>query len=206
MPCVSLRCVKVADTIARASRKTFFPITPSPPHETSPSLHRAYPVRRPDVPEQSGDDPRAGAADQYRLLRLALDEHRRANVDRLLRLAVLLDRHRGAVRHFLAVHLEDRLADQLGHEEADRLHRDLVRGIQRWRLGQRVGPAVMRLDERVELEIAAEPGDLDQAKGAVLSLAEQLGLQGSERRSYLELLLTNPKSEAPNPKQARMTK
>jgi adenylate cyclase class 2 len=41
----------------------------------------------------------------------------------------------------------------------------------------------------VELEIAAASTDLDNAKQAVLSLAEQLDLHQSERRSYLELLL-----------------
>ena len=40
-----------------------------------------------------------------------------------------------------------------------------------------------------ELEIIAPKGQLDQAKAAVLKLAGELGLTGTERRSYLELLL-----------------
>ena len=41
----------------------------------------------------------------------------------------------------------------------------------------------------VELELIAEADGLDAARSNILSLAEALGLQGSERRSYLELLL-----------------
>ena len=41
----------------------------------------------------------------------------------------------------------------------------------------------------VELEIAADPAQLAGAKAALATLAEHLGLQGGERRSYLELLL-----------------
>jgi adenylate cyclase class 2 len=41
----------------------------------------------------------------------------------------------------------------------------------------------------VELEIQAPEADLDRARGAVQQLAAELGLGGSERRSYLEMLL-----------------
>lgn len=41
----------------------------------------------------------------------------------------------------------------------------------------------------VELETSAAAAQLDQARQALQSLARQLGLQHSERRSYLELLL-----------------
>jgi adenylate cyclase class 2 len=41
----------------------------------------------------------------------------------------------------------------------------------------------------VELELAAEDDDLDSARACIASLAERLGLSGSERCSYLELLL-----------------
>ncbi|MFA5141300.1 MAG: class IV adenylate cyclase [Elusimicrobiota bacterium] len=41
----------------------------------------------------------------------------------------------------------------------------------------------------VELEIRAPGESLEAAKAALLGLAEELGLSGSERRSYLELLL-----------------
>jgi adenylate cyclase class 2 len=41
----------------------------------------------------------------------------------------------------------------------------------------------------VELEIVAEENRLDEARQALLDLAQQLGLKNFERRSYLELLL-----------------
>jgi len=44
----------------------------------------------------------------------------------------------------------------------------------------------------VELEIVADDRALDQAKAAVLSLAVELGLGHSERKSYLEMLLSRP--------------
>lgn len=40
-----------------------------------------------------------------------------------------------------------------------------------------------------ELEISAAAEQLDAAKSALAALAQRLGLQGSERRSYLEMLL-----------------
>jgi adenylate cyclase, class 2 len=40
----------------------------------------------------------------------------------------------------------------------------------------------------IELELLVESADLDAAKACIASLAESLGLHGSERRSYLELL------------------
>jgi adenylate cyclase class 2 len=41
----------------------------------------------------------------------------------------------------------------------------------------------------VELELVAEEDDVEPAKACIASLARELGLSGSERRSYLELLL-----------------
>jgi len=41
----------------------------------------------------------------------------------------------------------------------------------------------------VELEIVAPAQDLEAARAAVIRLAAELGLSGSERRSYLEMLL-----------------
>jgi adenylate cyclase class 2 len=41
----------------------------------------------------------------------------------------------------------------------------------------------------VELELIASADDLETAKETILQLASSLGLAGSERRSYLELLL-----------------
>jgi adenylate cyclase class 2 len=41
----------------------------------------------------------------------------------------------------------------------------------------------------VELELLTQPEDVAAARQCLLSLADRLGLAGSERRSYLELLL-----------------
>jgi adenylate cyclase class 2 len=47
---------------------------------------------------------------------------------------------------------------------------------------------VDRLGAYVELELIAKADGLDAARANIISLAEALGLEGSERRSYLELL------------------
>ena len=47
---------------------------------------------------------------------------------------------------------------------------------------------VHRLGTFAELELVVEPEDVETAKACIVSLAEKLGLEGSERRSYLELL------------------
>jgi adenylate cyclase class 2 len=48
----------------------------------------------------------------------------------------------------------------------------------------------------VELEVTAEEAELDNARQAVATLAEQLQLGPGERRSYLEMILTSPKSDS----------
>lgn len=48
---------------------------------------------------------------------------------------------------------------------------------------------VDRLGDFVELELVVEPEGLEAAKACIIALAKELGLEGSERRSYLELLL-----------------
>jgi adenylate cyclase class 2 len=48
---------------------------------------------------------------------------------------------------------------------------------------------VDNLGAYVELELIAKADGLDAARATIISLAEALGLEGSERRSYLELLL-----------------
>jgi len=48
---------------------------------------------------------------------------------------------------------------------------------------------VERLGTFAELELVVEEHDLEPAKACIVSLAAALGLVGSERRSYLELLL-----------------
>ena len=47
---------------------------------------------------------------------------------------------------------------------------------------------VERLGTFAELELVVEPVDVETAKMCIASLAARLGLEGSERRSYLELL------------------
>lgn len=46
----------------------------------------------------------------------------------------------------------------------------------------------------VELELITSAEDLEAAKACIASLAAELGLSGSERRSYLELLLERPRA------------
>lgn len=46
----------------------------------------------------------------------------------------------------------------------------------------------------VELELIVDDSRLDEARAAIASLAAKLGLSGSERRSYLEMLLANRSS------------
>jgi adenylate cyclase, class 2 len=48
-----------------------------------------------------------------------------------------------------------------------------------------------------ELEILAPEQQLDEARAVLMKTAEELGLSGSERRSYLQLLLTARGSERP---------
>ncbi len=51
---------------------------------------------------------------------------------------------------------------------------------------------VDRLGGFAELELVVEESEIESAKACIASLAERLGLRGSERRSYLELLLALP--------------
>jgi adenylate cyclase class 2 len=48
---------------------------------------------------------------------------------------------------------------------------------------------VYGLGDFVELELSAEPAEVEESRQILKSLATRLGLQNSERRSYLELLL-----------------
>jgi len=48
---------------------------------------------------------------------------------------------------------------------------------------------VDRLGTFAELELVVEPEGIEAAKACIASLAEELGLAGSERRGYLQLLL-----------------
>jgi adenylate cyclase class 2 len=47
-----------------------------------------------------------------------------------------------------------------------------------------------------ELELVVGPDELGEAKAAIASLAEELGLQQSERRSYLQLMLLKRAADA----------
>lgn len=53
---------------------------------------------------------------------------------------------------------------------------------------------VDRVGTFVELELVVEPENVETAKACIMSLAQALGIEGSERRSYLELLLATPHS------------
>src|SRR5690606_7712090 len=110
----------------------------------------ALPEERLDLlprPRSQALDARTASPDQDLLLTLPLDVDRRTDVDRVRRLTVFLDTHRGRVRHLLLVLLEDRLADQLRHEEPDGLHRQLVFRIEK------------RTDGEACLQRAEELGD-----------------------------------------------
>jgi len=48
---------------------------------------------------------------------------------------------------------------------------------------------VVEVGTFIELELVADDQDLESAKACIASLAEKLGLSGSQRKSYLELLL-----------------
>jgi adenylate cyclase class 2 len=50
---------------------------------------------------------------------------------------------------------------------------------------------VDRVGSFAELELIVALEEVENAKACILSLAEQLGLEGSERRSYLELLMSS---------------
>jgi adenylate cyclase class 2 len=69
-----------------------------------------------------------------------------------------------------------------------------------WR-GRTVHVSFDRVDglgDFVELELSAESAGLEQSRQILQELAERLGLQASERRSYLELLLQKDGSGADN--------
>ncbi|NQT15728.1 MAG: class IV adenylate cyclase [Planctomycetes bacterium] len=48
---------------------------------------------------------------------------------------------------------------------------------------------VVDLGTFIELELVGEEQDIESAKASIASLAQELGLSGSQRKSYLELLL-----------------
>lgn len=66
--------------------------------------------------------------------------------------------------------------------------------------GQRVEVSLDDVDEVgpfVELELMADASSLESARGCIASLAQRLGLEVSERRSYLELLLERRQGNTP---------
>jgi adenylate cyclase class 2 len=56
--------------------------------------------------------------------------------------------------------------------------------------------SVRRLGEFLELELLADEAHWQEARDVLLELAGTLGLSGSERRSYLQLLLEQERNEA----------
>jgi adenylate cyclase class 2 len=58
------------------------------------------------------------------------------------------------------------------------------------------------LGEFIELELSAEPEQLEESRQLLTALARRLKLQASERRSYLELLLEQDARSADTPEKA----
>jgi adenylate cyclase class 2 len=83
------------------------------------------------------------------------------------------------------------LLEALGFSTAGQVHKQRRKASGQW-LGRHVEISldeVRGLGSFVELELVVDESDIDEAKACVSSLAESLGLEGCERRSYLEMLL-----------------
>jgi len=83
------------------------------------------------------------------------------------------------------------LLEALGFRPVGEVGKDRRKALVAWE-GRKVEVSLDRVDQVgtfVELEVVTEAADVAAAKACIASLAERLGLSGSERRSYLELLL-----------------
>jgi adenylate cyclase class 2 len=83
------------------------------------------------------------------------------------------------------------LLEALGFTPLAEVRKDRRKAIVAWQ-GRQVEVSlddVAGLGTFVELELLTHPEGIAAARQCLLSLADQLGLAGSERRSYLELLL-----------------
>jgi len=86
------------------------------------------------------------------------------------------------------------LLHALGFAEAGEVRKRRRKAHVDWQ-GRRVEVSldeVEHLGAFAELELIVAEDDLEAAKSCILSLAKPLGLEGSERRSYLELLRAGP--------------
>ncbi len=84
------------------------------------------------------------------------------------------------------------LLETLGFKPVAEVRKSRRKALLNWQ-GRRIEVSldlVEGLGSFVELELVVEAGELEPAKTCIASLAGALGLAGSERRSYLELLLT----------------
>jgi adenylate cyclase class 2 len=82
------------------------------------------------------------------------------------------------------------LLEALGFAVAGEVRKTRRKAHVEWQ-GRRVEASldeVDRLGSFAELELVVETAELDAARTCVMSLADALSLEGSERRSYLELL------------------
>jgi adenylate cyclase class 2 len=83
------------------------------------------------------------------------------------------------------------LFEALGFTSAGEVRKTRRRAVFTWQ-GRGVEAALDQVDELgsfVEIEMIAEDSTLDATTESLLALAAELGLTGSERRSYLELIL-----------------
>lgn len=86
------------------------------------------------------------------------------------------------------------LLEALGFTSVAQVRKTRRKAIVPWQ-GRQVEASLDEVDwigSFVELELVTSAEDLDAAKACITSLAAELGLAGSERRSYLELLLERP--------------
>jgi len=84
------------------------------------------------------------------------------------------------------------LLETLGFGRVRDVSKTRIPGCIAWE-GHEVGLALDRVDglgTYLELEILADEAELESAKKRLLSLAKRLGLQQTERRGYLDLLLS----------------
>lgn len=84
------------------------------------------------------------------------------------------------------------LLEALGFRPVAEVGKDRRKAMVDWE-GRRVEVSLDRVDQVgtfVELELVTDAAGVDAARTCIALLAERLGLSASERRSYLELLLT----------------
>ncbi|MFN0018794.1 MAG: class IV adenylate cyclase [Pirellulaceae bacterium] len=84
----------------------------------------------------------------------------------------------------------------LGFRRVRNVTKERIPGIVTWEGGEvhLALDKVAGLGTYLELEILADETELDSAKNRLASLARKLGLERSERRGYLDLLLSKPET------------